>query len=64
MATVLKYSTDYLFRPALTVFLVVMTNFILLIGAGLFSRAVGSFQEQKFNTLYVSLCRIPTRSSC
>lgn len=38
---------------ALTVFLVVMTNFILLIGAGLFSRAVGSFQEQRFNTLYV-----------
>lgn len=38
-------------RSALTVFLVCMTNFILLIGAGLFSRAIGSFQEQKFNTL-------------
>ena len=29
---------------ALTVFLVVMTNFILLIGAGLFTRSVSSFQ--------------------
>lgn len=40
------------FRIALTVFLIFMTNFILLIGAGLFSRAIGAFQEQKFNTLY------------
>ena len=30
-----------------------MTNFILLIGAGLFSRAVWSFQTQRFNELYV-----------
>lgn len=44
-------------RPAaLTVFLVVMTNFILLIGAGLFSRAVWAFQEQRFNHLYVHPC--------
>lgn len=28
-----------------------MTNFLLLIGAGLFSRAVGSFQENAFNHL-------------
>ena len=28
-----------------------MTNFILLIGAGLFSRAIGSFQEHAFNKL-------------
>ncbi|KAG5351618.1 hypothetical protein C0989_005586 [Termitomyces sp. Mn162] len=28
-----------------------MTNFILLIGAGLFSKAVGSFEQQVFNTL-------------
>ncbi|KNZ81593.1 Plasma membrane iron permease [Termitomyces sp. J132] len=38
-------------RSTLTVFLVVMTNFILLIGAGLFSKAVGSFEQQVFNTL-------------
>ncbi|KAI0770808.1 Ftr1 protein [Irpex lacteus] len=38
-------------RTTLTVFLIVMTNFLLLIGAGLFSRAVGSFQEHAFNHL-------------
>jgi len=38
-------------RTALTVFLVVMTNFLLLIGAGLFSKAVGNFQEHAYNTL-------------
>ncbi|EKM56527.1 uncharacterized protein PHACADRAFT_253706 [Phanerochaete carnosa HHB-10118-sp] len=38
-------------RTTLTAFLILMTNFILLIGAGLFSRAIGSFQEQAFNTL-------------
>ena len=38
-------------RTTLTIFLIFMTNFILLIGAGLFSRAIGSFQEQRFNTL-------------
>ena len=38
-------------RTTLTVFLIVMTNFILLIGAGLFSRAVWSFQEEAFNKL-------------
>lgn len=37
--------------PALTVFLVVITNFLLLIGAGLFSKAVGSFEENAFNHL-------------
>jgi high-affinity iron transporter len=30
-----------------------MTNFILLIGSALFSRAVGSFQKYEFNHLYV-----------
>lgn len=35
-------------------FLVVMTNLLLLIGAGLFSRAVGAFQENAFNNMYVS----------
>ena len=31
-----------------------MTNFILLIGAGLFSKAVGDFQENAFNNLFVT----------
>lgn len=39
------------FFLALTVFLVVMTNFLLLIGAGLFSKAVWDFQENAFNHL-------------
>ena len=39
------------FCLALTVFLVVMTNFLLIIGAGLFSRAVWDFQENAFNHL-------------
>lgn len=30
-----------------------MTNFILLIGAGLFSKAVGNFQTYEFNHLCV-----------
>ncbi|KAI0092739.1 Ftr1 protein [Irpex rosettiformis] len=38
-------------RTTLTVFLIVMTNFILLIGAGLFSRAISAFQEHVFNHL-------------
>ncbi|KAI0036239.1 Ftr1 protein, partial [Vararia minispora EC-137] len=38
-------------RAALTVFLVVMTNFILLIGAGLFSKATWLLQENAFATL-------------
>ncbi|EMD34890.1 Ftr1 iron permease [Gelatoporia subvermispora B] len=38
-------------RTTLTVFMVVMTNFILLIGAGLFSKAIWAFQEQVFNNL-------------
>ncbi|KAK0458145.1 Ftr1 protein [Desarmillaria tabescens] len=38
-------------RTTLTIFLIVMTNFILLIGAGLFSRAVGSFEDNAFNHL-------------
>lgn len=37
--------------PALTIFLIVMTNLILLIGAGLFSKAIWSFQENAFNNL-------------
>ncbi|KIK41684.1 hypothetical protein CY34DRAFT_805774 [Suillus luteus UH-Slu-Lm8-n1] len=38
-------------RSTLTIFLIVMTNLILLIGAGLFSKAVWAFQEHAFNTL-------------
>lgn len=38
-------------RTTLTLFLICMTNLILLIGAGLFSRATWSFQEQRFNAL-------------
>ncbi|KAG6841149.1 hypothetical protein C0991_001426 [Blastosporella zonata] len=38
-------------RSTLTIFLVIMTNFIILIGAGLFSKAVGQFEQHAFNTL-------------
>ncbi|KAG2340961.1 Ftr1 protein [Suillus weaverae] len=38
-------------RSTLTIFLIVMTNLILLIGAGLFSKAVWSFQEYAFNKM-------------
>jgi high-affinity iron transporter len=38
-------------RTTLTLFLVVMTNFILLIGAGLFTKAINAFQENSFNKL-------------
>jgi high-affinity iron transporter len=38
-------------RTTLTIFIIVMTNLILLIGAGLFSRAVGYFQEYRFAKL-------------
>lgn len=38
-------------RTTLTIFLIVMTNLLLLIGAGLFSRAVGAFETNAFNTL-------------
>ncbi|EIW55590.1 iron permease FTR1 [Trametes versicolor FP-101664 SS1] len=38
-------------RTTLTIFMVVMTNFLLLIGAGLFSKAVWAFQTNAFNHL-------------
>jgi len=38
-------------RSTLTIFMVVMTNLILLIGAGLFSKAAGSFEQNAFNNL-------------
>jgi len=38
-------------RTTLTIFLIVMTNLILLIGAGLFSKSIGNFQEYKYNKM-------------
>lgn len=38
-------------RATLRLFLISMTSFILLIGAGLFSSAVGDFQRNAFNQL-------------
>ncbi|KIK57219.1 hypothetical protein GYMLUDRAFT_46470 [Collybiopsis luxurians FD-317 M1] len=38
-------------RTTLNIFLIAMTNFLLLIGAGLFSRGVWAFQENAFNDL-------------
>ncbi|KII91246.1 hypothetical protein PLICRDRAFT_105468 [Plicaturopsis crispa FD-325 SS-3] len=38
-------------RTTLSIFLIVMTNFILLIGAGLFSKAVGAFELNRFNVM-------------
>lgn len=38
-------------RTTFTVFLIVMTNFLLLIGAGLFSKAVWELQAHAFNVL-------------
>ncbi|KAJ7698669.1 iron permease FTR1/Fip1/EfeU [Mycena rosella] len=38
-------------RTTLSVFLILMTNLLLLIGAGLFSRAVWSFEENAFSNL-------------
>ncbi|KAF9260543.1 iron permease FTR1 [Marasmius fiardii PR-910] len=38
-------------RTTLTIFLVVMTNFLLLIGAGLFARSIASFERNAFNNL-------------
>ncbi|KAG8808438.1 high-affinity iron permease [Serendipita sp. 399] len=38
-------------RVGLSIFLIVSTWFLLLIGAGLFSKAVGNFQRDKFNKI-------------
>jgi len=38
-------------RTTLSIFLVVMTNLLLLIGAGLFSKAVGAFERDIFDRL-------------
>ncbi|KAJ3812997.1 Ftr1 protein [Lentinula aff. lateritia] len=38
-------------RTTLSIFLIAMTNLLLLIGAGLFSRGIWAFQENTFNDL-------------
>ncbi|KAJ3749606.1 Ftr1 protein [Lentinula detonsa] len=38
-------------RTTLSIFLIAMTNLLLLIGAGLFSRGIWAFQENVFNNL-------------
>ncbi|KZP14643.1 Ftr1 protein [Athelia psychrophila] len=38
-------------RTTLTIFLVVMTNFLMLIGAGLFTKSVSAYLENDYNTL-------------
>ncbi|CAK5272180.1 unnamed protein product [Mycena citricolor] len=38
-------------RTTLSIFLIVMTNLVLLIGAGLFSRSVWSFEKHAFNVI-------------
>ncbi|KAF8588812.1 Ftr1 protein [Ramaria rubella] len=38
-------------RTSLSIFLIVMTNLLLLIGSGLFSKAIGFFQTHAFNVL-------------
>ncbi|EEB93586.1 hypothetical protein MPER_07729, partial [Moniliophthora perniciosa FA553] len=38
-------------RTTLTIFLIVMTNFLLLIGAGLFARSIASLEKKAFNHL-------------
>jgi high-affinity iron transporter len=35
--------------------MIIMTNFLLLIGAGLFSKAIWDFQEHAFNTMCASV---------
>ncbi|KAF5361188.1 hypothetical protein D9758_009048 [Tetrapyrgos nigripes] len=42
---------EFASRTTLTIFLIAMTNLLLLIGAGLFSRSVGAFQEHAWNNL-------------
>ncbi|KAJ3506455.1 hypothetical protein NLJ89_g6859 [Agrocybe chaxingu] len=42
---------EFASRTTLTIFMVAMTNFLLLIGAGLFSKAVGAFEKHAFNKL-------------
>ncbi|KAG8927281.1 high-affinity iron permease [Tulasnella sp. 417] len=38
-------------RTSISIFLVLSTNILLLVGAGLFSKAIGNFQRHKFNKM-------------
>ncbi|KAG8895869.1 high-affinity iron permease [Tulasnella sp. 403] len=38
-------------RTSISIFLVISTNLLLLVGAGLFSKAVGCFERHKFNKM-------------
>ncbi|KAG8938864.1 high-affinity iron permease [Tulasnella sp. 424] len=38
-------------RTSISIFLVISTNLMLLVGASLFSKAIGSFQRNKFNKM-------------
>ncbi|KAG9005057.1 high-affinity iron permease [Tulasnella sp. 427] len=38
-------------RTSISIFLIISTNLLLLVGAGLFSKAIGSFQRNKFNKM-------------
>ena len=51
--TSLRKLTHLLLLPALRVFMIVMTNFLFLIGAGLFSKATSYFLINRFNRLSV-----------
>jgi len=42
---------DFFLVQALKIFLVVMTDFLLLIGAGLFSKATTAFEQRAFNRI-------------
>ncbi|KAG8938862.1 high-affinity iron permease [Tulasnella sp. 424] len=38
-------------RTSISIFLIISTNLLLLVGAGLFSKSIGSFQRHKFNKM-------------
>ncbi|KAF8882183.1 iron permease FTR1 [Gymnopilus junonius] len=42
---------EFASRTTLSIFMIVMTNFVFLIGAGLFSRAVSAFERRAFDLL-------------
>jgi Iron permease FTR1 family len=44
-----KSPSDFILAQALRIFLIIMTNLLLLIGAGLFSRSTAAFQTNTFN---------------
>jgi len=46
VGVIIYYSSS---RMSLSIFLVISTSFLLLIGAGLFSKSVGDFERYRFN---------------